>query len=120
MSIAFKEVEYGSDLVELRFPGLHELMTSHELVGRIQGRGLFLGVELVTDRKSKTPAKLAARWVRERMKSLGLLVSSTGPYGNIIKIRPPLVFSIQDASRCLAALDQALAEVPAQLRSTSA
>ncbi|MFD1744991.1 aminotransferase class III-fold pyridoxal phosphate-dependent enzyme [Rhizobium helianthi] len=97
-------------------PGLHDLMKRHELVGHIQGRGLFLGVELVTNRDSKVPAKLAARWVRERMKSLGVLVSSTGPHGNIIKIRPPLVFSLSDASRCLAALEQALTEVPAELR----
>lgn len=97
--------------------GLQALMARHELIGCIQGRGLFLGAELVTDRDSKEPAKLAARWVRERMKALGVLVSSTGPFGNIIKIRPPLVFSLADASQCLEALDIALSEVPADLRS---
>lgn len=97
--------------------GLADLMERHEIVGHIQGRGLFLGVELVTDRTTRAPAKLAARWVRERMKSLGVLVSSTGPFGNIIKIRPPLVFSNADAARCLEALETALSEVPADLRS---
>ena len=96
--------------------GLEELFARHELIGHIQGRGLFLGVELVTDRASKAPAKRAARWVRERMKAMGVLVSSTGPLGNIIKIRPPLAFSLSDASRCLDVLDQALAQVPADLR----
>jgi 4-aminobutyrate aminotransferase-like enzyme/Ser/Thr protein kinase RdoA (MazF antagonist) len=98
--------------------GLDALMKRHDLVGHIQGRGLFLGVELVTDRTTRAPAKLAARWVRERMKALGVLVSSTGPLGNIIKIRPPLAFSEADAARCLEALDTALTEVPADLRLT--
>lgn len=96
--------------------GFDDLMKRHELVGHIQGRGLFLGVELVTDRITRAPAKLAARWVRERMKALGVLISSTGPLGNIIKIRPPLVFSEADAARCLEALENALSEVPAELR----
>jgi 4-aminobutyrate aminotransferase-like enzyme/Ser/Thr protein kinase RdoA (MazF antagonist) len=99
--------------------GFDDLTKRHELVGHIQGRGLFLGVELVTDRITRAPAKLAARWVRERMKALGVLVSSTGPLGNIIKIRPPLVFSEADAARCLEALENALAEVPAELRKTN-
>jgi 4-aminobutyrate aminotransferase-like enzyme/Ser/Thr protein kinase RdoA (MazF antagonist) len=96
--------------------GLNDLMSKHEVIGHIQGRGLFLGVELVADRASRAPAKLAARWVRERMKTLGVLVSSTGPLGNIIKIRPPLAFSQSDASQCLATLDRALAEIPDPLR----
>ena len=94
---------------------LEDLQGSQEIVGYIHGRGLFLGVELVTDRVAKTPAKLAARWVRERMKSLGVLVSSTGPLGNIIKIRPPLAFSRSDADRCLEALSTSLRELPADL-----
>lgn len=96
--------------------GLAELSKRHELIGHIQGRGLFLGVELVLDRETKEPAKLAARWVRERMKTLGVLVSSTGPLGNIIKIRPPLVFSLADAAQCLEALDRALSALPHELR----
>ncbi len=99
---------------------LNGLMQRHEIIGHIQGRGLFLGVELVTDRTTRGPAKYAARWVRERMKTLGVLVSSTGPHGNIIKIRPPLVFSLADAARCVEALDRALGEVPADLRSVAA
>lgn len=95
---------------------LDGLAARHEIVGHVHGRGLFLGVELVTDRLSRRPAKLAARWVRERMKSLGVLVSSTGPLGNIIKIRPPMVFSRTDADRCFEALEKALHELPGELR----
>ncbi|WP_186414938.1 MULTISPECIES: aminotransferase class III-fold pyridoxal phosphate-dependent enzyme [unclassified Pannonibacter] len=117
------DVLWGEDLQgnarrsgEILKAGLEEMQARHELIGHIQGRGLFLGVELVTSRETKAPAKLAARWVREHMKSSGVLVSSTGPLGNIIKIRPPLVFSAADAAICLQALDSALQQVPAGLR----
>lgn len=99
---------------------LDGLMQRHELVGHIHGRGLFYGVELVAERKSRKPAKLAARWVRERMKTLGVLVASTGPLGNIIKIRPPLSFNVHDANTCFEALDRSLAEVPPDRRLSSA
>jgi len=113
------DVLFGEDLQgnakrsgEALRSGLEVLQLRHKIVGHIQGRGLFLGVELVSDRETKVPAKLAARWVREHMKSAGVLVSSTGPFGNIIKIRPPLAFSLTDAERCLEALDRALGQVP--------
>jgi len=95
--------------------GLEAPHQRHQIVGHIQGRGLFLGVELVTNRESKAPAKLAARWVREHLKAAGVLVSSTGPFGNIIKIRPPLAFSLADAERYSEALDAALGQVPGDL-----
>ncbi len=99
--------------------GLLDLFRKHELIGHVHGRGLFYGVELVSDRRSLDPAKLEARWVRECMKERGVLVSSTGPLGNIIKIRPPLVFSAADASRCIEALDGALTDVPAEIQTQS-
>jgi len=95
---------------------LRVLADRHPAIGHLHGRGLFLGVELVTDRNSRAPAKPAARWVRERMKALGVLVSSTGPLGNIIKIRPPLVFGPAEIARCVDALDRALTDLPADLR----
>jgi 4-aminobutyrate aminotransferase-like enzyme/Ser/Thr protein kinase RdoA (MazF antagonist) len=95
---------------------LDGLMQRHELVGHVHGRGLFYGVELVGDRSTRKPAKLAGRWVRERMKSLGVLVASSGPLGNIIKIRPPLSFDIGDADLCFDVLNRALSEIPPDRR----
>lgn len=95
------------------------LARDHALIGDVRGRGLFVGVELVADPASRSPAKYAARWVRERMKAAGVLVSSSGPLGNVIKIRPPLVFSMADADRCISALDEALSAVPSDQRVAS-
>jgi 4-aminobutyrate aminotransferase-like enzyme len=72
---------------------LHELAKEHEVIGDIRGKGLYYGVELVTDRQTKQPAGKEAGFVREDLRNKGVLVNTTGPLNNVIKVRPPLVFS---------------------------
>jgi 4-aminobutyrate aminotransferase-like enzyme/Ser/Thr protein kinase RdoA (MazF antagonist) len=91
---------------------LERLAERHDPIGHVHGRGLFYGVELVSSRTTADPARKAARWVREHMKANGVLVASSGPLGNIIKIRPPLAFSTDDADECVDALDHALSRLP--------
>ena len=88
--------------------GLEQLKEKHEAIGDVRGRGLFLGVELVRDRASKTPDKENARKVANMMKDEGVLVSTFGRYSNSIKIRPPLVFSQENADQLITALDTCL------------
>ncbi|MBC7185849.1 MAG: aminotransferase class III-fold pyridoxal phosphate-dependent enzyme [Calditrichaeota bacterium] len=90
--------------------GLTELMARHELIGDVRGMGLFLGVELVLDRERLTPATEQAAYVVERMKELGVLLGRDGPAANVLKIKPPLVFSEADAERLVATLDRVLDE----------
>jgi len=91
--------------------GLDSLAQHYKAIGDVRGAGLFVGVELVHDRTSRAPAgDIAARLVnglRERR----ILISAAGPHGNVLKIRPPLVFSQADADLFLAALDQVLGEL---------
>jgi 4-aminobutyrate aminotransferase-like enzyme/Ser/Thr protein kinase RdoA (MazF antagonist) len=89
---------------------LIELMERHLVIGDVRGRGLFLGVELVMDRAVRLPATDQAAYVINRMKDHGILLSSDGPDDNVLKIKPPLVFSEEDADRLAAALDSVLAE----------
>jgi 4-aminobutyrate aminotransferase-like enzyme/Ser/Thr protein kinase RdoA (MazF antagonist)/murein DD-endopeptidase MepM/ murein hydrolase activator NlpD len=91
---------------------LASLAMRHDAIGDVRGRGLFLGVELVSDRAAKTPSADIATYVAERAKKLGVLLSADGPDRNVIKIKPPLVFAQQDAERLVATLDQVLAEDP--------
>ena len=88
--------------------GLNSLAATHDRVGDVRGKGLFYGVELVEDRATREPAGDGARRVRERLKDKGVLLSTTGPGGNVIKIRPPLVFSRQNADMLVESLDEAL------------
>jgi 4-aminobutyrate aminotransferase-like enzyme/Ser/Thr protein kinase RdoA (MazF antagonist) len=88
--------------------GLRDLATRHPLIGDARGCGLFLGVELVRDRDTREPAAAEASALVDRMKELGVLLSTDGPLHNVIKIKPPLVFSRNDADLLLARLDTAL------------
>ena len=89
--------------------GLAELATRHELIGDIRGRGLFLGVDLVTDRGSRAPATAAARTVTNALRNNGILTNPIGKSGNILKLRPPMVFSKQHADLFIEVLDSCLA-----------
>jgi 4-aminobutyrate aminotransferase-like enzyme len=87
---------------------LWELAADHDAIGDVRGAGLFVGVELVTDRATQQPnPELAARVV-EGARDAGLLLSTDGPYHNVIKIKPPLVFSRQHARRLAAVLAEQL------------
>ena len=90
--------------------GLSELMHRHTLIGDVRGEGLFLGVELVRDRETLEPADAEAYYVIERAKDLGVLLSVDGPLHNVLKIKPPLVFSQRDADRLFETLDTVMSD----------
>jgi len=92
--------------------GAIELSTRHELIGDARGLGLYLGIELVRDRGTLEPAAEEASYVVERMKDLGVLVSIDGPLHNVLKIKPPIVWTDVEADRLLSTLDRVLSEQP--------
>ena len=88
--------------------GLWSLADGHDCIGDVRGNGLFIAVELVTDRDEKTPAtELAGRVVNE-LRNRGVLIGSIGPDNNILKLRPPLVLRESDADFMLGILDESL------------
>jgi len=87
---------------------LSALARSHRLVGDVRGLGLFIGVELVRDRETQEPATDEAAWIINEMKERGILLSTDGPYENVLKIKPPLVFTWDDADRVVDQLDAVL------------
>jgi 4-aminobutyrate aminotransferase-like enzyme/Ser/Thr protein kinase RdoA (MazF antagonist) len=90
--------------------GFGKLATRHALIGDVRGLGLFLGVELVRDRATLEPAAAQTTYVTQRLKERGVLVSIDGPLNNVLKIKPPLVFSQADADFFVETLDVILAE----------
>jgi 4-aminobutyrate aminotransferase-like enzyme len=90
--------------------GLRELMDKHPLIGDVRGLGLFVGIELVLDRDILTPAADQADYVVNRMKQSGILLSTDGPFHNVIKIKPPLVFTEANADYLVSTLDRILGE----------
>ena len=94
---------------ELR-SGIEALAQRHPLIGDVRGSGLFLGVELVRERATREPAEPETRTVLNALRRDGVLVGREGRYGNVLKIRPPIVFRSSHVERFLATLDPALEE----------
>jgi 4-aminobutyrate aminotransferase-like enzyme len=92
--------------------GMRQLANRHAVIGDIRGAGLFIGVELVRDRAGKAPdAETTARLVNG-LRDRRILISAAGPGANVLKIRPPLVFSKDNADLFLTAVDEVLSECP--------
>ena len=90
--------------------GMRQLANRHAVIGDIRGAGLFIGVELVRDRAGKEPdAETTARLVNG-LRDRRILISAAGPGANVLKIRPPLVFSKDNADLFLTAVDEVLSE----------
>lgn len=87
---------------------LLDLAQRQPLIGHIHGRGLFLGVELVHDRTTREPATDIAKQVPDEMKARGIIMGMTGPHGNILKIRPPLIFSRKNSDQLVDSLEDVL------------
>lgn len=90
--------------------GLARLAERHPIIGDVRGLGLFLGIELVRDRETLAPAPEQAAYVAERMKDRGVLLTTEGPLHNVLKIKPPLVFSEANADRLVETMEGVLTE----------
>jgi len=88
--------------------GLHALVQDSSLIADVRGKGLFYGLELVCDRGSLAPASEQAARIRDRLCANGVLVGTSGPLDNVIKIRPPLVFTREHADLLLERLRQSI------------
>ncbi|SFC52368.1 4-aminobutyrate aminotransferase [Nocardioides terrae] len=91
--------------------GLEALGSTYDVVGAVHGMGLYLGVELVTDRASFAPATELAERVCEALLDEGCIVQPTGDHKNVLKIKPPLVITAESARFVVSALDRVLARL---------
>jgi 4-aminobutyrate aminotransferase-like enzyme len=81
-----------------------------DAIGDVRGHGLFIGVELVKPADGSPDVNLAKR-VINRLKDKGFLTSNAGAFSNVVKIRPPLTFSHENAAEFLVAWDQTIADL---------
>mgnify|MGYP000678157222 FL=1 len=87
---------------------LRDLQNEFDLIGDVRGLGLFIGVELVEDRKTKQPATDKTSQLVEFFKAHNILLSTEGPFYNILKIKPPLAFNQNDVDKFIKVLQQGL------------
>ena len=90
---------------------LEALTEQHALIGEVRSLGLLIGIELVRDRSTREPAIAEAGQVLNAMRERGVLVGTTGRESNVLKIRPPLVITRDEAEVLVDTLDQVLAEI---------
>jgi 4-aminobutyrate aminotransferase-like enzyme len=96
------------DYLKARFTALAE---KHPLIGHVRGEGLFLGVELVKDRATLEPATEESGLIANDMRNHGVLISTDGPFDNVLKIKPPMVFGLREANILADALEAALSRI---------
>ena len=99
-------LQVGTHLMD----GLRKLMEKHAIIGDVRGLGLFVGIELVLDRETLVPAAAQASYIANRMRERGILLSTDGPFHNVLKIKPPMLFTPANADFLVETLDEILAE----------
>ena len=85
------------------------LAADHPRIGQVRGAGLYLGVEVLDD--AGLPDRATARWIVNAMRERRVLISVCGGDGNVLKIRPPMVFSMSDVDRFIAEFGEVLASL---------
>jgi len=104
-------VKRAAEMGDYTLGGLRNLMERHRLIGDIRGKGLMIGIEVVSDREKKTPAREAATKIRNKLLERGVIVHTTGIEGCVIRITPPLVITKDQIDQVLLALDSVLGDI---------
>ena len=102
--LAEKAVRRGEYIMRV----LSEFSEKSRLIGDVRGRGLLIGVELVRDKKTKTPATREAGLIIEKALRAGLIIGREGRYGQVLKLSPPLTITAEDIDKALSILEALL------------
>ncbi len=103
--------EHALRVGERMLAGLRPFIERFPLVGDVRGSGLYLGVELVRDHQTLEPATEETDYVMNRMREHNILLGTDGPYHNVIKIRPTMLFDEENAELLISTLNEILSEV---------
>jgi alanine-glyoxylate transaminase/(R)-3-amino-2-methylpropionate-pyruvate transaminase len=96
---------------KIMMDGLHEIQDKYDVIGDVRGKGMMLGVEFVKDRDTKEPDTKALDVLHELMKQEGVIVGKGGLWGNTMRIKPPMVWTPEDAKFFLDVMDFSLAKM---------
>ncbi|MFN3437433.1 MAG: aspartate aminotransferase family protein [Acidovorax sp.] len=88
--------------------GLKQLAITHKAIGDVRGLGLMIGVEFVKDRETKEPHPALTAYVQKTLRARGVLVSTTGVHGCVLRLTPPLVITADQIDHAIAEIDAVL------------
>lgn len=103
----------GSFLMEL----LAQQKAKHPIIGNVRGVGLFIGVDLIKDEATRAPATEETAYVLSRLRDYHILLSSDGPGRNVLKFKPPMCFSMDNARHVVTTLDAIMTDMETKVRS---
>jgi 4-aminobutyrate aminotransferase-like enzyme len=104
-------VRNAADVGDRLTADLKKRIDDYDVIGDVCGYGLFLGIDLVKDKKTREPDAELALSLSDLLKLKGFLTSYSGRFSNVLKIRPPLVFSQRDADEFLVAFDECMEKI---------
>ena len=90
-----------------------KMMERFEIIGDVRGVGMFIGVELVKKGSEKVPATAEAKQVVVRLRDMQVLFSTDGPHENVLKFKPPMCFSMENADELVDKITIILKEIEA-------
>ncbi len=102
----------AADVGAYALAGLHDLATRHPAIGDVRGAGLFFGAEMVLDRGTRAPATAYVKRLANGMRQRGVLLNFLGIHYNVLKMRPPMVFSRANVDQVIDTLDAVMIETP--------
>ncbi len=94
--------ERATTIGEYFIERLCELQRTCGFIGDVRGRGLMIGMEIVTDKESRKPAPDLAKRIQAEMRDRGIIIGVTGNYGCVLRVTPPLVISEQQVDQVIA------------------
>ncbi len=101
----------ADDIGQYLIAGLKQLQDRHEAIGDVRGRGLLIGVEIVTDRKTRKPDKERMARISERCFERGLNINRVGGSLAVWRIAPPLTITKSEVDKALEIMDEAFLSV---------
>jgi len=102
--------ERAARMGEYFYKGLLDLMTHHPMIGDVQAKGLYIGIEFVKDRRTKEPATKETKWLTMRLMRLGMLVKRAGYFGNRFALSPPLTITKEQIDKALEIFDKGISD----------
>ncbi|MCV6548269.1 MAG: aminotransferase class III-fold pyridoxal phosphate-dependent enzyme [Cohaesibacter sp.] len=91
--------------------GFSDMANHYPLIGDVRGRGLFIGVELVRNHETLEPATKEAGKITNILRENSVLMSTDGPFDNVLKIKPPIVITKEQAQEVLTKTEEAFKQI---------
>lgn len=105
--------EHAARIGKILLSGLESMQLKYKFIGDVRGTGFFIGIDLVKSPLTKEPSAEIADYTVKRLKDERIIMSTEGKYGNVLKFKPPMVFTAANSQHLLSKLDTIFAEVDA-------